>query len=54
MAVKRRGGDLAATGPQELEATPASLQSAVKWASLGLVIERPDHGCEPARRFDCA
>jgi len=37
--------------PAELEAKLAPMQSAVKWALLGLVIERPDHGYELARRF---
>jgi PadR family transcriptional regulator, regulatory protein AphA len=52
MAVKRGGGEAAAIGPQKLEARLAPMQSAVKWALLGLVIERPVHGYELARRFD--
>jgi DNA-binding PadR family transcriptional regulator len=36
---------------QELEEQLAPMHSAVKWALLGLVIERPDHGYELALRF---
>jgi DNA-binding PadR family transcriptional regulator len=42
----------AAPTPQELEAQLAPMQSAVKWALLGLVIERQGHGYELARRFE--
>jgi DNA-binding PadR family transcriptional regulator len=37
--------------PEALEAKLAPMQSAVKWALLGLLIEHPDHGYELARRF---
>jgi DNA-binding PadR family transcriptional regulator len=39
---------------RELAVSEAPLHSAVKWALLGLLIERPDHGYELARRFEAA
>ena len=40
--------------PEPTKKAPAPMQSAVHWALLGLVIERPSYGYELAHRFEHA
>lgn len=51
MQPKRGVGDARMPEPHALEAKLAPMRSAVGWALLGLVIERPSHGYELAARF---
>lgn len=43
-----------ATARETTKRPPAPMQSAVHWALLGLVIERPSYGYELAHRFELA
>jgi DNA-binding PadR family transcriptional regulator len=46
--------EVRATVPETAKRATAPMQSAVHWALLGLVIERPSYGYELAQRFEYA